>query len=213
MKIIKTFGILFLIFILLSGLALWLSNLIIEQNSKAYISYDISQLPNKKVGLVLGTSRNLTNGNINLFFKNRIEAAAELYRSGKVKYLIVSGDNSQKDYNETQDMKLDLIAMGIPEDHIFEDFAGFRTLDSVVRVEDIFGQQSFIIISQKFHNERAVYLARQHGLEAYGYNAKEVYMKISPKTYIREYFARVKVFFDLLFGVEPKFSGEKVNIP
>ncbi|WP_425413725.1 SanA/YdcF family protein [Riemerella columbina] len=209
----KTFGILFLIFILLSGLALWLSNLIIEQNSKAYISYDISQLPNKKVGLVLGTSRNLTNGNINLFFKNRIEAAAELYRSGKVKYLIVSGDNSQKDYNETQDMKLDLIAMGIPEDHIFEDFAGFRTLDSVVRVEDIFGQQSFIIISQKFHNERAVYLARQHGLEAYGYNAKEVYMKISPKTYIREYFARVKVFFDLLFGVEPKFSGEKVNIP
>lgn len=213
MKKAKIIGIFILIFILLSGLALWLSNLIIEQKSKAYISYDISQLPNKKVGLVLGTSRNLTNGNINLFFKNRIDAAAELYRSGKVKYLIVSGDNSQRDYNETQDMKLDLIAMGIPEDHIFEDFAGFRTLDSVVRAEDIFGQQSFIIISQKFHNERAVYLARQHGLEAYGYNAKEVYMKISPKTYIREYFARVKVFFDLLFGVEPKFSGEKVNIP
>ncbi|MDY3363391.1 ElyC/SanA/YdcF family protein [Riemerella anatipestifer] len=191
---------------------LW-CNYIIKSQSENYIFSNISDVPTKKVGLVLGTSKYLQNGIPNYYFKYRIDAAAELYKNGKVQYFIVSGDNSRKDYNETEDMKLDLMAHGIPENHIYQDFAGFRTLDSVIRAEDIFGQKTFIIISQKFHNERAVYLARKNGLEAYGYNAQDVNTYAGFKTQVREYFARVKVFYDLLLGVEPKFSGDKELIP
>lgn len=101
---------------------------------------------------------------------------------------------------------------GIPAHKIYEDFAGFRTLDSVVRAKEIFGQKSFIIISQKFHNERAIFLAQKNGILAYGYNAKDVNQKAGFKTNVREKFARVKVFIDLLIGKEPKFSGEKIII-
>ncbi|MBT0550995.1 SanA/YdcF family protein [Riemerella anatipestifer] len=188
---------------------LW-CNHIIKTQSENYIFSNISDVPTKKVGLVLGTSKYLQNGIPNYYFKYRIDAAAELYKNGKVQYFIVSGDNSRKDYNETEDMKLDLMAHGIPENHIYQDFAGFRTLDSVIRAEDIFGQKTFIIISQKFHNERAVYLARKNGLEAYGYNAQDVNAYAGFKTQLRECFARVKVFYDLLLGVEPKYSGDKV---
>ena len=110
-------------------------------------------------------------------------------------------------------MKNELIKKGIPENRIFLDFAGFRTLDSVVRSNKVFGQKSITIISQKFHNERAIYLAEKHGLKAIGFNAEEVVGRSGIKTKIREYFARVKVFVDLLFNVEPKFLGESIEIP
>jgi len=110
-------------------------------------------------------------------------------------------------------MQAELIKRGIPADKIVLDFAGFRTLDSVVRAKEIFGQNSFIIISQKFHNERAIFLARKYGIEAYGFNAKDVNKYFGFKTKIREYFARVKVFVDFTLGIEPKFGGKKVVIP
>ena len=93
------------------------------------------------------------------------------------------------------------------------DFAGLRTLDSVVRAKEIFGQSAFIIISQEFHNERAVFLARKNGIEAYGYNAKDVNKQAGFKTNVREYFTRAKVFFDFLLDIEPKHDGPKVIIP
>lgn len=127
--------------------------------------------------------------------------------------MIVSGDNSKKDYNEPEDMQLTLIQYGIPQDRIFMDFAGFRTLDSVVRAKEIFGQQKLIIISQKFHNERAVFLARKNGIEAYGYNAPDVNKYAGLKTNTREYAAKAKVYWDLLLGVKPKFGGDKILIP
>lgn len=102
---------------------------------------------------------------------------------------------------------------GVPQDKIYLDFAGFRTLDSVLRSKEIFGQQKLIIISQKFHNERAVFLARKNNIEAYGYNAENVNKYAGLKTNLREYFAKAKVYWDLLFGVEPKFGGDKVVIP
>lgn len=142
-----------------------------------------------------------------------MDAAEKLYKSGKVKYLILSGDNSHKNYNEPEDMQAELISRGIPADHIFLDYAGFRTLDSVVRAKQIFGQNSFIIVSQQFHNARAVFLARRYGINAYGYNAMDVNKYAGMKTKIREKFARAKVFVDLLLGVDPKFGGEKVQIP
>ncbi|MDO5616815.1 MAG: ElyC/SanA/YdcF family protein, partial [Cruoricaptor ignavus] len=123
------------------------------------------------------------------------------------------GDNSQKHYNEPEDMMNELIARGVPRDKIYQDFAGFRTLDSVVRAKEIFGQKALIIVSQKFHNERAVFLARKNGIKAYGYNAKDVNKSAGFKTNVREKFARAKVFFDFLFGVKPKFGGQEIVIP
>ena len=110
-------------------------------------------------------------------------------------------------------MQQELIKSGIPQDRIFMDHAGFRTLDSVVRAKDIFGQNKLVIISQKFHNERAVFLAQQNGMDAFGYNAADVNKYTGFKTNVREYFAKAKAYWDLIFGVEPKFGGEKVLIP
>lgn len=191
-----------MIFLGISVLFVWWANHKIETETKNFVSYDIQKLPNEKVGLLLGTSKILKSGWKNLYFFNRIDAAEQLYKSGKIKYILISGDNSTKDYSEPEDMQAELLKRGIPADKIVLDFAGFRTLDSVVRAKEIFGQNSFIIISQKFHNERAVFLAQHYGIKAYGFNAKDV----------NKYFARAKVFVDFLLGVEPKFGGEKVEI-
>ncbi len=193
-------------------LTFW-ANHTIEYATDDYVTSSINKLPKEKVGLVLGTSKSLKNGNKNPYFFYRIEAAEELFKSGKIDYIIVSGDNSSQYYNEPEDMQTELIGRGIPKTKIFLDFAGLRTLDSVVRAKEIFGQNSYLIISQRFHNERAVFLAQKKGIEAYGYNAKDVNKKAGFKTNLREYFARVKVFWDLFFGVDPKFSGSKVVIP
>ena len=201
-----------MIFLGISVLFVWWANHKIETETKNFVSYDIQKLPNEKVGLLLGTSKILKSGWKNLYFFNRIDAAEQLYKSGKIKYILISGDNSTKDYSEPEDMQAELLKRGIPADKIVLDFAGFRTLDSVVRAKEIFGQNSFIIISQKFHNERAIFLARKYGIEAYGFNAIDVNKYFGFKTKVREYFARAKVFVDFLLGVEPKFGGEKVEI-
>lgn len=180
--------------------------------SRPYVTGNIDELEPVKTGLVLGTSRTLGNGYKNAYFYNRIDAAVELYNAGKIKYIIVSGDNGRKDYNEPEEMMKELVKRGIPKQVIFSDYAGFRTLDSVIRARDIFGQNTFIIISQKFHNERAVFIARMNGIEAYGYNAVDVNKYSGIKTNIREFLARDKVYFDMIFGVDPKFSGDKIAI-
>lgn len=189
------------------------ANYSMKNDSEGYLSYQISDVPTMKTALLLGTSKTLENGQPNAYFDNRIEATWQLYKSDKIQYIIVSGDNSRKDYNEPEDMQQALIRNGIPEDHIFMDFAGFRTLDSVVRAKEIFGQQKIIIISQKFHNERAVFLAQQNGIEAFGYNAADVNKYAGFKTNLREYFAKAKAYYDIITGVEPKFGGKKVMIP
>ena len=137
---------LFLILSVLGIVFMWWSNYKIEKYTAVFVTSDISKVPNKKAGLVLGTSKNLANGWKNYYFYYRIDAAEQLYKSGKVQYLIVSGDNSQKDYNEPEDMMNELLSRGIPKERIFMDFAGLRTLDSVVRAKEIFGQQSYNIV-------------------------------------------------------------------
>lgn len=213
MKILKKIFFVGLIFFGISVLFIFWSNFKINAESEDYVTSELSKLPNEKTGLLLGTSKTLYNGAPNAYFFNRIFAAANLYKSGKVQNIIVSGDNSKKDYNEPEEMKNELVKAGVPADKIFEDFAGFRTLDSVIRAKEVFGQNSYIIISQRFHNERAVYLARKHGIEAFGYNAEDVNKYAGLKTNAREKLARAKVFWDFMFGVEPKFGGDKVLIP
>ncbi|WP_265429430.1 SanA/YdcF family protein [Chryseobacterium sp. YIM B08800] len=208
-NIIKIFLLLFVAGIIFITYANWS----IGKYSNDFITKYLEKVPHKKTGLLLGTSKILSNGAPNDYFFNRIKAATDLYKSGKIQNIIVSGDNSKKDYNEPEEMKNELIKAGVPAEKIFEDFAGFRTLDSVLRAKEIFGQNSYIIISQKFHNERGVYLARKNNIEAWGYNAEDVNKYAGLKTNAREKLARAKVFWDFMFGVEPKFGGEKVLIP
>lgn len=188
------------------------ANYKIEHSTEEYVTSDVQKLPKTKVAVVLGTAPNLVGGYQNYYFVYRIDAAAELYKSGKVTHFILSGDHGRKNYNEPEMMKLALIEKGVPANVIYLDYAGFRTLDSMIRAKEIFGQNEFIVVSQEFHNQRAVYIARQNGIKAYGYNAKDVNKQAGLKTNIREYFARAKVFIDDWFGVNPKFLGEKIKI-
>ncbi|WP_333850677.1 SanA/YdcF family protein [Epilithonimonas sp.] len=213
MKLFKNLIKIFLLLMVAGFLFVLFANYSIKKESDSFISYSVSDLPKVKTAVVLGTNKSLSNGNPNLYFKYRIDAATELYKSGKIESIIVSGDNSIKGYNEPEQMKLDLIANGLPADKIYEDFAGFRTLDSVVRAKEIFGQNKVIFISQKFHNERAVFLAQKFGIEAFGYNAKDVNKYTGLKTNLREYLAKAKAYLDIWFNIEPKFGGEKILIP
>ncbi|WP_395738984.1 vancomycin high temperature exclusion protein [Prosthecobacter sp.] len=186
----------------------------IAKRSEGRCFGDAKAMPEAPAAVVLGTAAHVAGGWNNYFFKYRMEAAAALYKSGKVKALIVSGDNGTHSYDEPTDMKLALIKLGVPEGKIVCDYAGFRTLDSVVRAKEVFGQQRVIFVSQRFHNARAIYLARAFGIEAYGLNAKDVPVKLSVKTFLREKLACVKAVLDVnVLGTQPKFLGEKVNVP
>jgi SanA protein len=217
MKSIKKYfkKILLLSFFLLLGMigSIVIANYLIVFKTRNSTFENVKDIPYKKVGLVLGTSKKTRGGYKNLYFKYRIDATVALYRAGKIKYILVSGDNGSKGYNETEDMKNALMAKGIPESRIFMDFAGFRTLDSVVRAKEVFGQNSFTVISQKFHNERAVFLASLEGMEVVAFNAKDVNINYGIKTQAREKLARVKVFIDYFTGKEPKYLGKMVDIP
>lgn len=209
LKIIKKLTIYFFLFCALSVI---FSNLIVNNNAKEKVFTSTQKIPKNKVGLLLGTSKILMNGQKNLYFIYRVNAAAQLFKSGKIESIIISGDNRTKDNNEPQDFKDELLKKGIPADKIYLDYAGFRTLDSVVRLKEIFGQNAVTMISQEFHNERAIYLAEHFDIKAIGFNAQDVTNRLGFKTQVREYFARVKVFVDIIFNVKPKFLGEKIEI-
>ena len=185
----------------------------VSADASPYLYNDMSLVPYHKAAILLGTSRYLSSGLTNQYFQYRIAAAAELYKAGKVKYIIASGDNSRKAYSEPEDMKQALLEKGIPDSAIVLDYAGFRTFDSIIRGKEIFGQASFIIISQPFHNERAVYIARHNGIEAVGFNARDVTARNGFKTRVREVLARVKLLLDIhVLGTRPKFGGERVEL-
>jgi SanA protein len=202
-----------LLFILLF-LVTWFfgANYLIRSNAEGKVFDSVTNCPEVNVGLVLGTSPTLRNGNPNMYFVYRIEAAVALYKAGKINYILVSGDNSSKEYDEPSEMRKALVAAGIPFDKIYLDYAGFRTLDSMERALKVFGQKKLIVISQQFHNERAIYLAEHFGIECYGFNAKDVVTMRGFKTKFRERFARMKVFWDVFWGVDSKFLGEPVKI-
>ncbi len=181
--------------------------------SSVYIYDDINKVPFNKCGLLPGTSKYRAEGGVNPYFTQRLDAAAQLYKSGKVQYIIASGDNREVYYNEPKVMIASLVERGVPEDKIFPDYAGFRTLDSVVRARDVFGQNSITLISQKFHNERGVYIGRNHGMDVVGFNAANSYESGSIKIRIREVFARIKALIDIhIIKETPKFLGDKINI-
>lgn len=189
-----------------------LAALRISPSVRAWINESVEATPSADVGVVLGCSPRLSGGRRNSFFDRRIEAAAQLFHAGKVKHLIVSGDNADRRYDEPTAMKRALIAAGVPAERITRDFAGFRTLDSVLRARDVFGLSRFVVISQRFHAERAVYLARKHGIEAIGFAAADVEGIHAVKTHLREVGSRVAAVLDVyVFKTQAKFSGPPVD--
>lgn len=200
--------------LLLLLLAIIVINFWVQLANKNRIYNDVSSIPYNKVGLVLGTSKFLYRGKINLFYQHRIDTAAALFHAKKVDYLLVSGDNSIATYNETKTMQQDLVAKGVPIDKVVLDYAGFRTLDSIVRAEKIFGQQRYTIISQQFHNERALFIADFYNLDTIAINAKDPgFNQLAIKVWGRERLARVKMLIDLWIGKSPKFLGNQIKIP
>lgn len=187
----------------------------IEYSSRKYLYDDVKQIPHHRVAIVLGTSKYLAGKRINPFYSTRIEAAVALWKARKVDYFIVSGANPTAYYNEPEQMRRDLTAAGIPDNRIQPDYAGLRTLDSIVRAEKIFGNQRYIIVSQPFHNQRAVFLARHHGHEVVAFNARDpVDFRRSSKTRIREIGARVKAVLDVfILGKEAQIYGEPIPFP
>ena len=188
-------------------------NVTITNTGNRYCYSSIDSIPHNHCALVLGTSKYLWNGKRNLYYTNRIKAAVELYNRNKVDYIIVSGDNRNRNYNEPITMYNDLIAAGIPNKKIILDYAGFRTLDSVVRGKEVFGQDKFTIVSQAFHNQRAIYIARKKGIEAIAFNADDTSGKLAFKVQTREIAARILVVIDMLTSKQPYFLGEKVVVP
>lgn len=201
------------ILLVISIVTLFSCDYYVSSSTKTYLYDNPNLIPKNRVGLLLGTSKYLSNGKINGYWKYRIDATVELYKKSKIKYVIISGDNSKSTYDEPTDMKNELVKRGIPESVIFLDYAGFRTFDSVIRAKKVFSQTEFTIISQQFHNERAIVIARHYGIKAIGYNAKDVTAYNGFKTKVREKFARVKLFLDFIIGNEPKFLGKKIEIP
>jgi len=175
---------------------------------------NVKDIPEKKAALVLGTSKYMVGGGQNYFYTYRIRAAAALFKAGKVKAIVVSGDNSTKYYNETTKMQKDLIRAGVPRQYISLDPLGVRTLDSVVRAEAIFDLKDYIIVSQKFHLERALFIANAKGQKAIGFMAKDIPGTTAAyRMKAREYLARAKAFLDVyILHTAPRFDGKKEKV-
>lgn len=189
------------------------TNSAINHDSTPFVTQDIESLSQHRVGLVLGTSERTMTGRDNPYFVNRIKAAVDLYEANKIEKILVSGDNAQVSYNEPQAMKEALLAQNIPEQDIVLDYAGFRTLDSVIRAREVFGQTDIIIVSQEFHVKRAVYIARTRGIDAEGFIADGVPLSSDVRTQIREILARTQAWSDVhILNRQPKFLGEKEMI-
>jgi SanA protein len=188
------------------------ANYAVVSTTDSQIYTDVKAIPKNRVGLLLGTSKYVdkTRKLVNSYYKNRIDAAVALYMAGKIDYIIVSGDNSTIYYNEPLLMKEDLIARGVPASRIIMDNAGFRTLDSILRCRDVFKQDSMTIISQKFHNQRALYIANHKRVTAVAFNAEDgdSYWDVT----IREKLARVKLMLDLLTNKRARYYGDVIEI-
>lgn len=192
---------------------IWYANHAATRAGKGILFDDVNDVPHRRVGLVFGCSKKLGDRD-NLYFKYRIQAAAELYHAGKVDFLIVSGDNREKYYNEPVDMRKALVEAGVPFDKIVCDYAGLRTLDSVIRAKKIFGLTELTFVSQKFQNERAAYIAKANDMDVVGYNARDVEGYAARKTEDREVLARVKMWLDInITNEQPKHLGDKESVP
>ncbi len=200
--------------ILLAGVGfIWTTNRSVLNSADGRVYTQPEQMPSQTVALVLGTSPKVKSGNKNLFFERRMNAAAKLYLARKVKKILVSGDNGTAYYDEPTAMKKALMERGIPKEDIALDYAGFRTLDSVIRAHKVFGVEKCVIVTDDFHLPRALFVAEEEGIEAVGFQTEPLPRKIAPQTYLREIAARSLVWVDVqVLNRQPKFLGKKESI-
>ncbi len=192
---------------------LLLGNLWVVQTTQQYVYSDIGALPANDVGLLLGTSPYSRKGNESALFQHRIEAAAALYKAGKIRHVLASGANPDNTYNEPRKMYYALVAAGVPSEAITLDFAGFRTLDSITRASAVFKLDSYTVISQRFHLYRALFIARNEGVPAIAYAPPESSEHQRRRVLFREQLARVNAILDIfLLKTAPKFLGEPIQI-
>ncbi|MDP5253583.1 MULTISPECIES: vancomycin high temperature exclusion protein [unclassified Vibrio] len=184
----------------------------ISWQTNARIYHHIDQVPHYDVAVVLGTSKYIGR-TLNVYYHERIQSAIALYRAGKIEEFLLSGDNAHRSYNEPWTMKRDLLKAGIDDSHIHLDYAGFRTLDSIVRAKKVFDSRRFLIISQNFHCQRALFIAKANDIDAHCYAVKGDKEGLSWSLRIREILARSKAFLDLyIIHTQPKFLGPKEPI-
>jgi len=190
------------------------ANYWILHSTRAFIITKPARLPKNDVALVLGTSRyNADGSNGNPFFQGRMNTAARLYHEGKVRHLLVSGDNGHKGYDEPTWMRDALVARGVPRSAITLDCAGFRTLDSMARAKAVFGLHRFTIVTDDFHEARSVFLARSIGLDVVGFPSEHVPFLWSKKTRMRELLSRTVACLDVyVLHTRPRYSGPPVRI-
>lgn len=179
------------------------ADMAVEFSASGKVFNNLEAVKKNKVALVLGCLPG------SYSFDQRIEAAAQLYHGGKVEYLLVSGDNSRREYDEPTQMLLALVRKGVPVERIYRDYAGFRTLDSIVRAREVFNLDEFVVVSQRYHLERAVFLASQKGIKATGYYQGNYQ---SRGMWLRESLARVKAVYDIALNTSPKFLGRQITI-
>jgi SanA protein len=192
--------------------ALALPNLVVWLGGRGPVTTDARDVPHAQAALVLG-AQVMSNGAPSDMLADRIAAAAELYRAGKVDKLLLSGDHGRKTYDEVGTMKRILLAKGIPARDIFEDHAGFDTWDSAQRARRIFDVTSAVVVTQRFHMARALWDARRAGLQVTGYAAdRRDYGRVLRRLEVREAAARVKTVGDALTGAEPHFLGPVIPI-
>lgn len=191
---------LFAIFTLFSVIGLCYLVVSVNANDKTFNLID--NIPQNKVGLLLGTSPVTPQGGHNYYFDNRIYATVQLYEQGKIKQIIASGgdySNRENGCNELTAMRDSLVAQGVPDSVITLDYQGLRTFNSIVKAKEIYNLDSLTVISQKYHNERAIWLAEHYGIHAVAYNAPTpdiIDKRI--KNISREFLARVKMFLDVI---------------
>jgi SanA protein len=202
----------FLGFIGLLMLSVFLARAVIVAASAPYILAEADQ-PTAQVALVFGAGLR-RDGSPTAILRDRVQAAVQLYREGKVDKLLLSGDNSYIYYNEPGAMKEYAIGLGVPEEDIVLDYAGRRTYDSCYRAGVIFGITKAILVTQPFHLPRAVYTCRQMGLDATGFAAENIYFRKVSRLYwnIREVPAMLVAFFDVNITHPIPILGDKEPI-
>ena len=173
-------------------------NMAVSNSAKGRLYDDVSQIPYRKVGVVLGTNPFLNSGNLNYYYDYRMKAAAKLYHEHKITYIVVSGDNRKKGYDEATEMLNSLVALGVPDSVICPDYAGRSTYESMVRAKEVFCLDSVTVISQPWHNKRAVFIAKHKGMDAIAFNAQDIMVRATYiKLHLRETLSRVKAVWDL----------------
>jgi SanA protein len=210
MRLILYIGLRLVAVALMVGLLAWYAERRLDRAAEAKSFTDADKVPAVDVALVLGTAPIGPEGGPNRYFVYRLDAAAALYKAGKVKYFIVSGTRDGR-YDEPTAMRAGLIERGVPFEAIYRDFGGTRTLDSVVRARQIYGQTRLVIVSQRFHLSRALFLAAHEGIEAWGFEARDVEVPYSVFTELRRYPSAVRAYTDVWMGVSHAV-GEPIAI-